>query len=122
VPLGDDLQIGGGRGVGLAAALVPILQGCERDAVGLGEFVLPTFAVPGGWHAPRALRRFETRTARGLPSAWSQASVRLSISSLQNLFIALYSAAIGSNEMRSRIPVAAARRSSVRVDGVTRPL
>jgi hypothetical protein len=37
---GDDLQIGSRRGIRLAAALFPILQDRERDAVDAGEFLL----------------------------------------------------------------------------------
>jgi hypothetical protein len=79
--LGDDLEICGCRGIGLAAALFPILQGRERDAVDAGEFLLGH---------PRLCRMARTsgtsttstRIPLGFPSACSQASVRLSISSL----------------------------------------
>jgi 3-oxoacyl-[acyl-carrier-protein] synthase III len=38
--LGDDLEVGRSRGIGLAAALFPILQRRQRDAVHTGEFLL----------------------------------------------------------------------------------
>src|SRR5580704_1642225 len=38
--LGDDLEVGRSRGIRLAAALFPILQGRQWDAVDTGEFLL----------------------------------------------------------------------------------
>ena len=85
--LGDDLEIGGRRRVRLTAPLFPILQCRQRDAVDAGEFLVGTSAIVGGWRAHRALRSHATRTPPGLPSACSQASLRLSIRSLLNLFM-----------------------------------
>jgi hypothetical protein len=97
---GDHLQICGCRAIGLAAPLFPILQCRERDAIDAGEFLLghPQFSADGAH-----IGHFDDMNSdtAGLTLGMF-AGLRLSISSLLNLFMLSSSTPISRFQARHK--------------------